>query len=119
MAAQAPSVQCFGRKRSATAVAHCKEGKGVLKVNGYPVHLVTPEQMRVKVLEPVLLLGADKFANLDIRVRVKGGGSTAQIFAIRQAISKAIVAYYQKCECQLPSPCLPHDYLKFENTPHA
>lgn len=34
---------------------------------------------------------------VDIRIRVKGGGHTAQIYAIRQAIAKAIVAYYQKC----------------------
>lgn len=36
---------------------------------------------------------------LDIRVRVKGGGTTSQIYAIRQAIAKGIVAYYQKCKC--------------------
>ena len=30
-------------------------------------------------------------------MRVKGGGTTSQIYAIRQAIAKAIVAYYQKC----------------------
>lgn len=34
---------------------------------------------------------------VDIRIRVKGGGHTAQIYAIRQAIAKSIVAYYQKC----------------------
>ena len=38
----------------------------------------------------------DKFANVDIRVRVTGGGHTSQVYAIRQAIAKAIVAYYQK-----------------------
>jgi len=27
---------------------------------------------------------------------VKGGGPTAQIYAIRQAIAKSLVAYYQK-----------------------
>lgn len=27
---------------------------------------------------------------------MKGGGSTAQIYAIRQALAKGIVAYYQK-----------------------
>ena len=35
---------------------------------------------------------------VDIRVRVKGGGTTSQIYAIRQAIAKGIVAYYQKCK---------------------
>ena len=44
----------------------------------------------------MLLLGQDKFSTVDIRIRVKGGGYTAQIYAIRQAIAKALVAYYQK-----------------------
>lgn len=39
----------------------------------------------------------DKFSAVDIRVRVDGGGHVSQIYAIRQAISKALVAYYQKC----------------------
>jgi hypothetical protein len=33
---------------------------------------------------------------VDIRIRVKGGGYTSQIYAIRQAIAKSIVAFYQK-----------------------
>ncbi|KAJ9669745.1 40S ribosomal protein S16 [Coniosporium apollinis] len=97
------SVQCFGKKKTATAVAHCKTGKGLIKVNGKPLGLVQPEILRFKVYEPVLILGLDKFANVDIRVRVSGGGHTSQIYAIRQAIAKSIltvsalqVAYYQK-----------------------
>ncbi len=52
---------------------------------------------------------------VDIRVRVRGGGQVSQIYgkfysygvlecfvfflsAIRQAISKSLVAYYQKCK---------------------
>ena len=41
----------------------------------------------------------DRFSNVTIRVRVKGGGHTSQVYAIRQAISKSLVAYYQKCKC--------------------
>jgi len=44
----------------------------------------------------LLVIGLDKFANVDIRVRVTGGGHTSQVYAIRQAIAKAIIAYYQK-----------------------
>ncbi|GMF23288.1 unnamed protein product [Phytophthora lilii] len=44
-----------------------------------------------------VLCDADEL-QVDIRIRVKGGGHTAQIYAIRQAIAKAIVAYYQKCK---------------------
>merc|ERR1711964_130504 len=94
--ASVQSVQCFGKKKTATAVAHCKQGKGLIKVNGQPLSLVEPQVLRFKVYEPVLLLGLDKFAGIDIRVRVRGGGHTSQVYAIRQAIAKGIVSYYQK-----------------------
>lgn len=78
----------------------------MIRVNGVPLELVQPEILRLKVFEPILVLGKDKFANLDIRVRVRGGGHTSQIYgnsttvshviAIRQAIAKSIVAYSQK-----------------------
>ena len=84
-----------------------------MKLNGQPIDIMQPECMKMKAIEPVLLLGAERFANLDIRITVKGGGRVAQIYgklwrmgldciAIRQAISRAIVAFYQKCrQCVL------------------
>ena len=35
---------------------------------------------RPQVQEPINLLGKDKFAEVDIRIRVKGGGQVAQIY---------------------------------------
>ena len=90
------AVQCFGRRKNATAVAHCKKGKGLMKINGTPVQLVEPELLRLKVFEPILLLGKDVFDRLDVRVRVEGGGAVSKIYAIRQAIGRAVVSYYQK-----------------------
>ncbi|KAK4527713.1 hypothetical protein GAYE_SCF43G5640 [Galdieria yellowstonensis] len=90
-------VQVFGRKKTAVAVATVTgSGKGLIRVNGVPLELVEPEILRIKVFEPILILGQDKFADLDIRLKVKGGGHTSQIYAIRQAIAKGLVAYYQK-----------------------
>ncbi|XP_011807822.1 PREDICTED: 40S ribosomal protein S16 isoform X2 [Colobus angolensis palliatus] len=80
------SVQVFGRKKTATAVAHCKRGNGLIKVNGRPLEMIEPRTLQYKLLEPVLLLGKERFAGVDI----------PQIYAIRQSISKALVAYYQK-----------------------
>merc|ERR1711879_880958 len=81
-------VQTFGKKRTATAVAFCKEGRGLIRVNGSPIGLVEPAIMRMKVYEPVLVLKPAAFANVDIRVRVSGGGHTSQVYAIRQATAK-------------------------------
>ena len=36
----------------ATAVAHCKKGKGLVKINGKPLSLVQPEILRFKVQTP-------------------------------------------------------------------
>jgi len=89
-------VQCFGRKKNAVAVASVRAGKGLVKVNGCPLETLEPAVLRTKVYEPLVLLGQKKFALVDIRVRVRGGGYTSQVYAIRQAISKGIIAYYQK-----------------------
>nr|XP_006215095.1 40S ribosomal protein S16 isoform X1 [Vicugna pacos] len=78
------SVQVFGRKKTATAVAHCKRGNGLIKVNGRPLEMIEPRTLQYKLLEPVLLLGKERFAGVDIRVRVKGGGHVAQIYGESQ-----------------------------------
>ena len=65
-------------------------------MNGVPISLLQPETLRLKTFEPVLLVGSERFAEVDVRVRVRGGGTTSQVYAIRQAIAKGIVAYYQK-----------------------
>mmetsp|Transcript_26226 Transcript_26226/g.60300 ORF Transcript_26226/g.60300 Transcript_26226/m.60300 type:complete len:146 (-) Transcript_26226:114-551(-) len=92
----AKSVQVFGRKKTATACAYCKEGRGLIKVNGQPIELLQPECLKLKAFEPVLVLGEEKTSFLDIRIRVRGGGMTAQMYAIRAAIAKSVVAYYAK-----------------------
>merc|ERR1739848_605568 len=74
------SVQVFGRKKTATAVAYCKRGKGIVRVNGKPLEQVEPKPLQFKLREPILLLGKDRFSEV----------------AIRQALSKALVVYYQK-----------------------
>jgi small subunit ribosomal protein S16e len=92
----AGTVQCFGRKKTAVAVAYTKPGRGLIKVNGAPIELIRPEGIRLKAFEPILLAGRSRFKDIDMRIRVRGGGKTSQIYAIRQAIAKALVAYYQK-----------------------
>ncbi|MBA0815096.1 hypothetical protein Gohar_020869, partial [Gossypium harknessii] len=61
-----------------------KRGRGLIKINGCPIELVEPEILRFKAVEPILLLGRQRFAGVDMRIRVKGGGHTSQIYAIRQ-----------------------------------
>ena len=55
------SVQVFGRKKTATAVAYCKTGRGLINVNGRPLDMIQPQMLKYKLLEPILLLGQDKY----------------------------------------------------------
>ncbi|KAL9085415.1 MAG: hypothetical protein Q9159_004704 [Coniocarpon cinnabarinum] len=120
MSSTTQSVQCFGKKKTATAVALCKlaqqQGKGLVKVNGRPLSLAEPAALRFKVYEPVLIIGVDKFAGVDIRVRVSGGGHVSQIYAIRQAIAKSIVAYYQKYVDEYAKNQLKNAYTQYDRT---
>jgi len=110
------SVQTFGRKKTAVAVAFAKPGKGLVKLNGIPLELVKPEALRFKAFEPLLLLGKQRYGFLDIRLRVKGGGHVSQIYAIRQAIAKAIVAYYQKYVDEQAKRQIKADLLQYDRT---
>ena len=89
-------VQTFGRKKNAVAVALFRAGEGTIRVNGKPLDLIEPAALKMKVIEPLMILGKEKFADLDIRVRVNGGGNVSQLYAIRLAICRAIVAFHQK-----------------------
>ena len=55
-----------------------------------------------QVYEPFLLLGKDRFAKIDMRIRVRGGGYVAQVYAIRQAIAKGIVAAARTVNIEVP-----------------
>ena len=68
----------------------------MIKINDCPIELVEPKILCFKAYEPILLLGRHHFTGVDMRIRVKGGGHTSQIYAIRQSIAKALVAYFQK-----------------------
>lgn len=106
----------FGRKKNATAVAICTEGKGFIRVNGKSLSILEPASMRLKVCEPILLLGGKKFENKNIRVRVRGGGAQNQCLAIRQAISKAIIAYAQKYEDETTKRELKELLIQYDKT---
>merc|ERR1712165_461866 len=106
----------FGRKKTATAVAYCKRGKGIIRVNGKPLEQIEPKPLQFKLQEPILLLGKDRFSEVDIRIRVKGGGRISQIYAIRQALSKSLVAYYQKYVDEQSKKAIKDILVRFDRT---
>ncbi|WRX11854.1 Small ribosomal subunit protein uS9 - like 1 [Theobroma cacao] len=83
-------------KKTAEVVTYCNRASGLIKINGCPIELVEPEILHFKAVEPILFLGRQRFAGVNMRIRVKGKGHISQIYAIRQSIAKALIAFYQK-----------------------
>ena len=107
-------IQCFGRKKNAVAVSTCTNGHGIIRVNGKPLELEEPANLRMKLYEPILLVGAEKFKRVTMRIRVRGGGASNQIFAIRQAMARALVSFYQKYEDEQSKRELRDIFLQYD-----
>ncbi len=85
-----PLIRTVGRRKSAIARLHLKSGKGEFVVNTKPVEVYFPYQLwREAVLSPLPLVGMQ--GNVDISVKVQGGGQNAQAEAIRLALARALV----------------------------
>jgi small subunit ribosomal protein S16e len=93
---EAKVVYTHGKKKNAIANAVIQPGKGSITVNRIPLSNVEPRPLRIRIFEPILLVGAEQFKDLKIRVRVTGGGPTAQLYAARMAIAKGLVSWKQK-----------------------
>jgi small subunit ribosomal protein S16e len=110
-------VQTFGKKKTATAVATVRKATQCdIRINGIPVSQMLPATLRAKVMEPVHIVGARRFARLKIKVTVRGGGPVAQAYATRQAIAKGLVAYAQKYQNEAEKSAIKNAYLATDKT---
>jgi small subunit ribosomal protein S9 len=87
-----------GKKKTAIARATVREGEGKVRIDARPVELVDPETARLKMLEPFRVAGDDLRADVDIDVRVEGGGVMGQADAVRTAIARGLVQHTNDAE---------------------
>jgi len=85
-------IQTQGKRKQAMARASLREGKGNVKINGQYLDNYSTEISRLRVKEPLVLVG-DVAQKVDIDVTVVGGGENGQADAARLAIARALVAY--------------------------
>ncbi len=82
-----------GKRKTAVARARLKPGMGRIVINDIPLNLWQPEYCRIRIREPLLL--ADELSQrVDIKVKVKHGGISSQADAIRQAIAKGMIEFF-------------------------
>lgn len=75
------------RKRSIARLTLCP-GQGLVRINGQLLQSFEPKLARLKIEEPLILVG-DLASKVHIDVNVYGGGIMSQIDAVRQAMGKA------------------------------
>jgi small subunit ribosomal protein S9 len=86
------SVLAVGKRRASKARVVVSEGKGRVRINNVPVHLVEPYMARAKLLEPLMLAGEYR-DKVDISVKTHGGGFLGQAEAARIGIAQGIVKF--------------------------
>lgn len=81
------------RRKTAVARATMRPGNGTLRVNGRRITAIQEEQ-RKKIIKAPLRLLKPLWDKVDIKVRVSGGGRMGQAQAVRTAISRAFVKFF-------------------------
>ncbi len=81
-----------GRRKTSAARVYLKSGAGEILVNGRPLDIFFGrETARMIVRQPLQLAQLD--GKFDIKVTVRGGGTTGQAGAIRHGITRALMDY--------------------------
>jgi small subunit ribosomal protein S9 len=93
-------VQTSGKRKTAVARATVKAGKGRVRVNNVPVEVFEPQIARDKILEPLRLAGDNVWKQLDIDIRVSGGGFMGQADASRTAVARALLRWTKSSHLQ-------------------
>ncbi|MCD6530381.1 30S ribosomal protein S9 [Candidatus Bathyarchaeota archaeon] len=89
-----------GKRKTAIARALIKQGKGRVRINRVPIEIYQPEIAKEKIMEPLTLAGEDLLKDVDIEVKVSGGGFMGQAEAARTAIARALVKWYKDARLQ-------------------
>ena len=90
-------IHTSGKGKTAIARGKFRAGKGRVRINKSPVELYDPELARLKIKEPLTLAG-ELLDNIDIDVRVLGGGVMGQAEAARMVIAIGLVQWTSDME---------------------
>jgi small subunit ribosomal protein S9 len=82
-----------GKRKTAIARATVRSGKGRIRINNIPLEIYKPRIARDKVTEPLLQVDEETLQQIDIDVKVSGGGFMGQAEASRMAIARALLRW--------------------------
>ncbi|MDH5482753.1 MAG: 30S ribosomal protein S9 [Candidatus Bathyarchaeota archaeon] len=82
-----------GKRKTAIARAVVKPGNGRVRVNRIPIEVFEPKIAREKIMEPLFQAGDEIWKQLDIDIKVSGGGYMGQAEASRMAVANALLKW--------------------------
>ena len=82
-----------GKRKTAISRAVIRPGVGRIRVNRTPIEIFEPEIAREKIMEPLIQAGDDVWRQLDMDIKVLGGGYMGQAEASRMAIANALLKW--------------------------
>jgi small subunit ribosomal protein S9 len=83
-------INTSGSRKRSVARLTLKPGTGLIRINGQSLDTFEPKLARMKIKEPLLLVG-DVASKVNMDVNVRGGGIMSRVDAVRQAVGKALV----------------------------
>lgn len=86
-------VTISGKRKTAIAKATIRTGRGRIRVNNVPLEVVEPKVARLKIMEPLLHIENELRDQVDLSVRVSGGGFMGQAEAARMAIARGLIKW--------------------------
>jgi small subunit ribosomal protein S9 len=87
-------VHAIGRRKRATARVYLSEGDGTLLINGRPAveyfgpYVHAAEHLEKTLMTPFVVTGTT--GKFNVKARVRGGGYTGQLDAVRLGIARAL-----------------------------
>jgi small subunit ribosomal protein S9 len=82
-----------GKRKTAIARAVVKPGMGRIRINKTPLEIFEPEIAREKIMEPLIQASDEIWKQLDMDIKVSGGGCMGQAEAARMAIANALLKW--------------------------
>ncbi|UCG36511.1 MAG: 30S ribosomal protein S9 [Candidatus Bathyarchaeota archaeon] len=82
-----------GKRKTAIARATIRAGKGRIRINNVPIEVFEPEISRLKIMEPLLQVDDKTLNQIDLDVRVSGGGFMGQAEAARMATTRSLLRW--------------------------
>jgi small subunit ribosomal protein S9 len=82
-----------GKRKTAISRAVVRPGNGKVRINRVPIEIYEPMIAREKIMEPLLQAGDSIWKQLDIDIKVWGGGYVGQAEAARMALANGLLKW--------------------------